>query len=60
MTPKETAEELLDKYFDLVKTRKQQKKCALITINQVISELNTDDILICQYWNEVKQEIESL
>ena len=60
MTPKETAEELLDKYFDLVKTRKQQKKCTLITINEIINQLNTNDIQICQYWNEVKQEIESL
>ena len=60
MTPKETAQQLLDKYFDLVKTLKQQKKCALITINEVINQLNTDDISICQYWNEVKQEIENL
>jgi hypothetical protein len=58
MTPKETAQELLDKYFDLVKTLNQQKKCALITINEIINNLNTDDIYICQYWNEVKKEIE--
>jgi len=60
MTPKETAEELLDKYFPLVKTLKQQKKCALITTNEVINHLNIDDISICQYWYEEKQEIEKL
>jgi hypothetical protein len=60
MTPKETAIEILDKYFQLVKTLKQQKKCALITINEVINHLNSDDISICQYWYEVKQEIEKI
>ena len=60
MTPKQTAEELLDKYFDLVRTTNQQKKCALITINEVINHLNTDDISICQYWSEVKQEREKI
>ena len=71
MTPKEKAEELVDKYFkllnyefgDLVYSLKDKPphKCALIAVDEIL-----DTIKWCigdsqvEYWQEVKKEIEAL
>lgn len=72
MTPKEKAEELVNKFkqysYDVGKDTSFAKQCALIAVDEIISVLNPEhwgiemniaiDELI--YWREVKKEIESL
>ena len=59
MTPKEKANELIDKmYFSSLKiTKKNAKECALVAIGEVILS-NHIEYSNMQYWKEVKQEIE--
>ena len=61
MTPKEKAEELVQKYFKAGHQPygfKDAQQCALIAVDEVLS--------VCwykkdmEYWDEVKQEIEAL
>lgn len=75
MTPKQKAEELIDKFIfaqfeagDIIKNPPLAKQCALICVDEIISELKSiqfdydlemDDRNI-RYFNEVKQEIENL
>jgi len=57
MTPKEKAQELIDKY-DSILTYKS-KQCALVAVDEVRNNLPLiSDIQ--QYWIEVKREIEKL
>ena len=58
MTPKEKAEELVNKYYFLVDVLFEQKQCALIAVDEVFGN-NTDESKH-DYWIEVKQEIEKL
>jgi hypothetical protein len=63
MTPKEKAEEITLKYYNLGKhlyiPMSFAKQCALIAVDEVRDNLPLiSDIQ--QYWNEVKQEIEKL
>ena len=69
MTPKEKAEELVQRFIDeaYAETTEQlytpiAKKAALIAVDEIIKSL--DDVLhpnpFGQYWNKVKQEIENL
>ena len=70
MTPKEKAEELIEKFSNAVLMDDYEaKQCALIAVNQMISmlpftDLNTYIGKWCeqqrQYLEEVKQEIESI
>jgi hypothetical protein len=74
MTPKEQAEELVLKYYNLKrralftfwKDVRYAKKCALIAVNYIIASnphsnpFNTDVHSTMGYWQEVKQEIEKL
>jgi hypothetical protein len=75
MTPKEKAEELLDKYYiehycwsgngydvDKVITKQCQKQCALIAVEEILNKDNAfiQTNLQNTYWQEVKQEIEKL
>ena len=73
MTPKEKAEDLVDKFYQTTpneawineplgiseeyKAWKQAKQCALIAVNEI---LEADDCYGRLYWEEVKQEIEKL
>lgn len=74
MTPKEKAEELLDRFIDKSvvvdddiqyyhpKPFSLAKQCALIAVDEI---LNNDgftkfDIYLTEYWQEVKQELEKL
>lgn len=78
MIPKEKAKELVDKFTDIENEYneysdfKQAKQCALITVDEILENVNYfftelekdglpnkfDDEI--EYWQEVKQEIEKL
>jgi thymidylate synthase len=64
MTPKEKAQELIDKMYHYQWREKQRaKECALIAVDEVIEALHEhhwQNRLIIDYWKEVKQEIEKL
>ena len=68
MTPKEKAEELVDRYSELgighPTSLLLAKQCALIAVDEIIKETKLHDKTIYQhgrtfYWQEVKQEIEN-
>lgn len=66
MTPKEKAEELVDRFYNEVRYMQRSKECALIAVDELISSHNKwDDYAQTNseeyyYWKEVKQEIEKL
>lgn len=71
MTPKKEAKELVDKYdntLTYLESRAKVKDCALIAVDEIISELeditnftgNNLSSEMIKYWNKVKQEIEKL
>jgi hypothetical protein len=73
MTPKEKAEELVDKFIEFTKewdeldgyveNKFNAEKCALIAIDEVIEALHEhhwQNRLIINYWEEIKREIEKL
>jgi len=71
MTPKEKAEELVDKFVQYTPADSEleypyAKKCALIAVNQVVDEIITFDSKMSEsnlfdkdlkYWYEVLKEI---
>ena len=64
MTPKEKAQELIEKYSSWVRDYDipkysiiNQKQCALIAVDEIIESCN---FVNKWYWQEVKQEIEKL
>jgi len=65
MIPKEKANELVVKYrrflpINLV-TMLEAKGCALIAIDEVLSNMNEEDnYVMYKYWKQVKKEIEKL
>jgi len=72
MTPKEKAEELVDKFRFVsygkysIPTKNKAKQCALIAVAEIISSnphsnpLNTNVESTMEYWQKVKQEIQAL
>jgi hypothetical protein len=68
MTPKEKAQELVDKFKKINEDyidNYQSIPCALITVDEIIASnpiaFDEDDNCIASYWwQEVKQEIEKL
>lgn len=67
MTPKEKAQELIDKFLPHVRWKMAQedvkeraKQCALIAVDEIMEFLEKDGSWNCDYWQEVKQEIEKL
>lgn len=67
MTPKEKAEELVNKYSMITKWKmgieqdyviKQAKKCALICCDEVLGFMGADRGY--EFWSSVKEEIEKL
>ncbi len=67
MTPKEKAKDLFDKMklatdeFGYININiERHKQCALIAVDEVIKEHYPQDIKRCEYWKEVKQEINKL
>jgi hypothetical protein len=60
MTPREKAEELYVKFSHTALSHIEGKKCALIAVDEI---LNIDDnmtVAALKYWQQVKQEIQSL
>lgn len=59
MTPKEQAEELVNKYWNDIPDLffEEAKECALIAVEMVILNCYEEEEY---YWQEVKQEIEKL
>ena len=67
MTPKEKAEELVNKFSDLEDGEMyigKAKQCALIAVDEIINSVVITNLTIAQnqfdYWEEVKSEIEKL
>ena len=64
MTPKEKAEELVEKYSELYNYGSLAKDSALIAVDEIIDShyklLSGVNTTIYKYWKEVKQEIEKL
>jgi len=69
MTPKEKAEDLFNKFYDLPVIPSTAKDCALIAVDEMIlvlpftntnTSLNEYAIHLKKYLQEVKQEIEAL
>ena len=70
MTPKEKAKHLMflfankiQKYDTILYQKKLSKKCALIAVDELLSETEEFDgmrVINNPYWLEVKQEIEKL
>ncbi len=75
MTPKEKAEELVDKYMNLNKVKLSDysviytptaKQCALIVVDEILdlnlglSNCDENNWAIEKFYREVKQEIEKL
>jgi hypothetical protein len=61
MTPKEKAEELYFKMYDVYgydDYRLRAIKCALITVDEILKIIHTN--MEDKYWQEVKREIENL
>lgn len=66
MTPKEKAQELVNKYVALtdnwvygIHNWKHKIQCALIAVNEIIMT-NIDDWSHYEFWQEVKTELEKL
>lgn len=59
MTPKEKANELVDKFIQTNGNAFFAKECALIAVDEILSAylLDLDEI---EYWIAVKKEIEKL
>ena len=72
MTAKEKAKELVSKFnfehlgdrYILHQTVEESKRCALITVDEILTELNDIDdgqtFIPYDYWNEIKHEINQL
>jgi hypothetical protein len=63
MTPKEKAEELLFKYSIIIGNNDFVKQCALIAVQELLSETEERDgmrVINNSYWLEVRNEIEKL
>ena len=63
MTPKEKAEELLNKFNNPDRTNypyvHNAQQCAFIAVDEILQQILWDKGAV-KYWNEVKQEIENL
>jgi hypothetical protein len=71
MTPKEKAQELIKKFsfntrcFSETKGWEDSffdaKECALIAVDEILDINSVDrDYYLCDYWNDVKEEIEKI
>jgi hypothetical protein len=68
MTFKEKAKEIYCKYADALNIRDLQttanpfvKQCALIAVEEIMNSIDAEDhVILYNYWQKVKQEIENL
>jgi hypothetical protein len=65
MSPKEKAEEFIEKFVRYTPAEEEfeypyAKQCALIAVDEILKALTNYDMDInCDYWQKVKQEIET-
>jgi hypothetical protein len=68
MTPKEKAEELFGKFYELPMTHETAKQCSLIAVDEILKSVSINKVLyltdmtyqIYTYWSKVKDELEKL
>ena len=65
MEAKQKAKELVEKYKEFTEDNHAErycnaKQCALIAVDEILKEHYPQDIKRCDYFMEVKQEIENL
>ena len=68
MTPKEKAEELVNRFAPYVDTfhkgiLENAKQCALIAVDEILKSYDSKDLIYpkeVKYWQEVKKEINNL
>jgi hypothetical protein len=61
MTPKEKANNLVERYFDHIAYNKGLcRDCSLIAVDEIMDALEKNGSWNSQYWDEVKQELEKL
>ncbi len=58
MTPKDKAQDLFNKFYDLPVTPSTAKDCAIIAVDELIFEVTDEDDL--SWFKKVKEEIEKL
>ena len=59
MTPKEKAQELFDKIYNMSGLTKESKQIALMSVDEILSVIHPTPYNV-YYWQEVKKEIELL
>lgn len=71
MKPQEKAQELInsfsphaknwDCFYDIPLDENHAKKCALIAVDEIMSTIDVEDhVILYNYWQKVKNEIEKL
>ena len=61
MTPKEKAQELLNKFIQTNGNAFFAKECALISVDEILTiRLVNKDSYLSTYWGKVKEEIQNL
>jgi hypothetical protein len=63
MTPKEKAYEIWQKMMnaDLLVDSISAKQCSLVAVDEILDMNSVDkDYDLCEYWNDVKEELEKL
>jgi hypothetical protein len=64
MTPQEKAKELVEKYsfveIAYYTSMFEVKQCALIAVDEILNELDSQFHIQISYWHNVKHEIEKL
>ena len=60
LTPKEKAEDLVNKFLKQSLWMYQAKGCALIAVDEILNIYSNNFIAGINYWKEVKQEINNI
>jgi len=60
MTPKQKAEELVNKFIPLCGMELTEIQCALVAVDEIIKTLKPPCLTEFDYWQQVKQEITNL
>jgi len=58
MTPKDKAQDLFNKFYDLPVILSTAKDCAIIAVDEILREITDEDDI--SWFKRVKQEIQAL
>ena len=58
MTPKDKAQDLFNKFYDLPVILSTAKDCAIIAVDEILREITDEDDI--SWFKKVKQEIQAL